>query len=496
MKILLLSMPDVAPVIMHPSAIHMPNLGIASLGANIDEGHEVWIADLIRRRRRPGAYIKHLLEHFRPEVVGLSAMAWQYHTCTRIIDLIRRTRPEARIVIGGYHATLMYTEIAAGPEARQIDFMVRGEGETTFRRLIRALDGQDRLDQIPGLSWKDGGAFCHNPPGRLLDLSTLHLPIRDGRRLTSGYHVMNHHVEVMETSRGCTRACHFCSMNHMYGRSFRTFPIERVLADIDDIYHRRRVRWIFVADDNVVLDPERVEALCEAITRRGYRGLNLVTQADCITMSRQPRMVARMARAGFKTVFLGIENASRKNLKAAGKGDILEASRRAVEVCHANGIMVVGGMIFGFPDDDEPDIIENYRFLKSVDADAAYCQILTPYPKTEMRRQLLEENLVVNRDDYSRYNGMWANVRTRHLTAERLQYLFWYHRQQVMGWWEPSAHVRRGGQLWTGIWRMAFRPLLKQVIGYQTRRLGWEGRHRKTLEDLARINRFADLENS
>ncbi len=494
MKILLMSMPDVAPVIMHPSAIHMPNLGVASLGANLDAGHEVRIADLIRRRRRPGAFVRRTLERFQPDMVGLSAMAWQYGTCTRVIRLIRRVHPRARIVIGGYHATLMYNEIAASPEARQIDFIVRGEGEATLRRLIRALEGQDRLDRIPGLSWKDGDDFCHNPPGDLLDLAALRLPIRDGRRLTGGYHVMNRRVEVLETSRGCTRACHFCSMHHMYGRTFRTFPIERVLADIDDIYHRRRVRWIFVTDDNMVLDPARVEALCEAIARRGYRGLNLVTQADCATMSRQPRMVAAMARAGFRTVFLGIENASQQNLRAAGKGDILEASRRAVKACHAHGIMVVGGMIFGFPGDDEQDIIDNYRFLKSTAADTAYCQILTPYPRTEMRRQLAAEGLVVNRDDYSRYNGMWANVRTRHLSAERLQYLFWYHRQQVLGWWEPSVRVRRGGRLWTGIWRLVLRPVLRQVIGHRTRRLGWEGRYREAMDHLARINRFADLE--
>ena len=494
MKILLMSMPDVAPVIMHESAFHMPNLGIASIGANIDPGHEVRIADLIRQRRRVAAYVTRTLERFRPEVVGLSAMAWQYRTCTRLVDLIRRRRPAAKIVIGGYHATLMYEEIAASAEAAQIDFMVRGEGEAAFRRLINALCGQDRLADIPSLSWKDGGRFCHNPRGELLDLSCLRLPIRDRRRLTWGYHIMNRSVEVIETSRGCTRTCNFCSMSHMYGRTFRPFPIERVLSDIDDIYYRRRVRWIFVSDDNLVLDPPRVEALCEAIIRRGYRGLHFVVQADCVTMSRHPQMVEKMARAGFKTVFLGIENASKRNLRAAGKGDILEASRRAVATCHANGIMVVGGMIFGFPDDDEQDIVENYRFLKSVDADTAYCQILTPYPKTEMRRQLIDQNLVVNPDDYTRYNGMWANVRTRHLSAEQLQYLFWYHRQKVMGWWEPSARVRRQGRLWTGIWLLAFRPFLKLVLGRQTRRLGWQGRYRKEMTRLARVNRFADLE--
>jgi len=50
MKIMLMSMPDAVPIIMHESAFHLPNCGIASLAANIDEGHEIYIADLIRKR--------------------------------------------------------------------------------------------------------------------------------------------------------------------------------------------------------------------------------------------------------------------------------------------------------------------------------------------------------------------------------------------------------------------------------------------------------------
>ena len=52
-------------------------------------------------------------------------------------------------------------------------------------------------------------------------------------------------------------------------------------------------------------------------------------------------------------------------------------------------MMVIGGLIFGFPEDDEDSIRENYEFFKSIHADAAYCQVLTPYPKTAIRRQLL-----------------------------------------------------------------------------------------------------------
>ena len=495
MKVVLISMPDVAPLIIHETAVHMPGHGIACVGGNIDPQHDVYLIDLIRKRRNIRRYLTRTLTRIRPDLVGLSAMAWQYDTCTKLARLIKSILPSVKIAIGGYHATLMSQEIAGSPEAALIDFIIRGEGEEACRRLVNALAGKDRLDSIPSLSYKVDGRFVHNPWGGPLDLTTLKLPIRDKRRLTWGYHILYNKIELMETSRGCTRTCNFCSMKHMYGRTFRTYPIERVLADLDDIYYKRKVRWVFIIDDNMVLDPKRVIELCDAIIARGYRKLNMVVQADCISMSRNEEMVKKMARAGFRSVFLGIENVSTKNLAAASKGDIVTASQKAVEVCHRHGIMVIGGLIFGFPDDDEQDIINNYQFLNTIDADAAYCQILTPYPKTEMRQQLLKQGLVTNPDKLKHYNGLWANVRTHHLSSERLQYLFWYHRQKVLGWWKPSGRVRSQGKGWTSIWTVAFKPFLKAYYKRMLRKEGWEGRYQRELERIAKMNHFPDLEN-
>jgi anaerobic magnesium-protoporphyrin IX monomethyl ester cyclase len=494
MKVVLISMPDVAPLIIHETAIHMPGHGIACVGGNIDPEHEVFLIDLIRKRRSIRRYLTRTLRRIDPDLVGLSAMAWQYETCLKLARLIKQILPHVKIVIGGYHATLMGEEIAESAEATLIDFIIRGEGEESCRRLVNALAGKDRLDDIPSLSYKFDGKFVHNPWGGPLDLSGLKLPIRDKRRLTWGYHILYSKIELMETSRGCTRSCNFCSMKHMYGRTFRTYPIERVLADLDDIYYKRKTRWVFIVDDNMVLNPKRVVELCDAIIARKYKNLNLVVQADCISMSQNEEMVKKMARAGFRSVFLGIENVSQQNLAAANKGNIVSASQKAVEICHRYGIMVIGGLIFGFPGDDEQAIIENYQFLNTIDADAAYCQILTPYPKTEMRQQLIDQGLVTNADDLKRYNGLWANVRTRHLSPEELQYLFWYHRQQVLGWWKPSSRVRRG-QGWTAIWTYAFKPLLKAYYANILKKQGWKGRYEREQKRLARMNYFPDLEN-
>ena len=487
-------MPDVVPIIIHEAAFHLPNLGIASIGGNIDAEHEVFLIDLIRKRRSIKKYLNRTLKRIQPDLVGLSAMAWQYDTCIKIAGLIKEILPGVKIVIGGYHATLMAKEIALTRQADVVDFMIRGEGEIPARLLVNALARKRPLTEIPSLSWKDESGWHHNLRGPTADLEKIRLPVRDKRRLTGGYHFIYHRIEVLETSRGCTRSCNFCSMKHMYGRTFRTYPISRVLEDLDAIYYGQKVRWVFLVDDNMVLSPRRVAELCEAIIARKYKGLHLMVQADCISISQNEEMVSKMAEAGFCSVFLGIENISKKNLVTAGKGNICSATRKAVDICHRHGLMVLAGLIFGFPDDDEEAIIANYQFYKELGADAAYCQILTPYPKTGMRASLLAEDLVENQNDLSKYNGLWANVRTRFLDAEQLQYLFWYHRQRVLGFWDPDKKTRSQGRLWIPIWRFVMKPFLQWRYKRMMREIGWEGRYQREVARWENLNKFKDLE--
>jgi radical SAM superfamily enzyme YgiQ (UPF0313 family) len=497
MKVVLISMPDVVPIVIHDMAVHMPNHGIACIGGNIDPQHEVFIIDLVRKRGNVAGYLRKTLGKIKPGLIGLSAMTWQYRTCLAIVGLIREILPGTKIALGGYHTTLLAREIAGSDEADGVDFMIRGEGEEVFRRLANALDekgGTDRVEDIPGLSFRNNGQWIHNDPGQLCDLSKLKLPIRDKRRLTSGYHAMFARVEVMETSRGCTRNCNFCSISHMYGRSYRTYPVERIIADLDDIYYNKKTRIVFITDDNMLLNPRWVEEVCDAIIRRKYDGLKIVVQADCVSIARHAKVVEKMAQAGFGAVFLGMESASERNLKEMDKSEIIAQAKQAVENCHRCGIMVMGGLIFGMPGDDEESIRRNYQFLKDVNADTSYCQMLSPFPKTVIREHLLEEGLVTNLDGFERYNGMWANVKTRHISAERLQYLFWLHRQITLGWWRPSVYAQNMGKSWTQVWLHAVKPVMRFFVERRTRREGWENRYRRYIRRLERINHFPDLE--
>lgn len=495
MKIVLISMPDATSLFIHQDAVHLPNLGIASIGANIDQGHDVYIIDLIRKRNSIRKYLTKTLTRIQPDVVGLSCMSFQYNTCIRVIRLIKQLLPNVKIVIGGYHPSMMYETIARSSEAELIDFIVVGEGEECFRRLVNALDHKDCFDNIPSLGYKRDGRFVFNPIGELLDLAKIKPPIRDKRRLTSGYHFMASKMEAVETSRGCTRSCNFCSMRHMYGRTYRTFPIERVIADLDYIYYNNNTRAVFIIDDNMVLDPQRVKLLCDAIIQRNYKNFFLSVQADCITVSKNEDMIAKMAKAGFRAIFLGMENVSAKNLETLKKGNILDATKKAVALCHKYGILVIGGVIFGLPDDDEQSIIDNYQYVKQLKIDGPYCQMLTPYPKTPIRQDLIERGLVTNFNDYRWYDGSWANIKTNYLESEQLQYFFWLYRQKILGWWEPTPIQKKLWKLWTSSWKYCIRPVMKYFYNRRFRKLGWEGLYKEHIQNLRKINHFEDLKD-
>ena len=137
MRVLLIAMPDTISAL--DAVMHMPNLGLCSIAGNL-KGGEVKIVDLAFHNKNIASFIRHILREFRPEIVGLSAMSFQYDSARRVAQICRSVNPGIIIVLGGYHASLMYEEIGSGADADLFDFMVRGEGEITFPKLVHELE--------------------------------------------------------------------------------------------------------------------------------------------------------------------------------------------------------------------------------------------------------------------------------------------------------------------------------------------------------------------
>lgn len=426
MNILLMSMPDCAPH-FNAKRWKSPNLAISSIAGNV-EGHTVYVADLILRRDRVAETVKELIAEYRPDVVGLTAMSFQFATAWRIAGLVKSLNKDIRTVLGGYHATLMYDEICKSEESESLDFLVRGEGDLCFNELLEAINGKRDMESVLGVSFRNGGCFIHNPPRPLEDLSKIKIPDRS-KRIWKGYQYYGFTLDIVESSRGCVMPCNFCSMDKMYGKTFRRFSVERILADISNA-KQHGANFVVFSDDNFTLDIKGFESLCDAIVDAGHNDIRYIIQASSTGIASSNTLVEKMARAGFRIVFLGIENVSEENLRLMKKGNIIEKTKLAVKRLHEHNIMIVGGMIIGNPNDKEEDIARNYEFFVDLQIDFFADQILTPYPKTGMRDELLNAGLVTNTNDYSRYNCFWANIKTNHLGPEDLQFLRWKYNKK------------------------------------------------------------------
>lgn len=420
MNILLMAMPDI--ISGYPDKIILPpNLALSSLAGNLDKKHFVRTADLILKRKDVKGAVEEALQKTNPRLVGLSAMAFQYHTAARIAEYIKKKYPHIKIALGGYHATLMSKEIADSPDSAYFDLIFRGESEFSFNEAVNILEEGGDLKTVNGLSFKKNGTFIHNKKRELEDLEKIKLPDRNVS-LWNHFSVMKAPIAMMEYSRGCLMNCNFCNIRKMYGKSYRTYRTERVMKDLENA-KKSGARIMFLADDNITMDAAKFEHLCDEIIRNGHNDLFYCVQASSSGISSSEKLVEKMARAGFKYIFLGIENASEKNLRVLNKGNIIDKSVQAARYLQEYGILVAGGLIIGNPEDDEKSIEESYRFLSDLKVDFVDVQTLVPYPKTAIREQLSKKGYITNKYDYRHYNGCFANVKTKHLSDRELDYI-------------------------------------------------------------------------
>jgi len=299
--------------------------------------------------------------------------------------------------------------------------------------LVRALEAGRPLSDVDGLWFREGATFRHNPARgvSILDGAEIRPPNRAARVL-SGYTMMGRPVDVVETSRGCTFDCSFCSIIEMRGRNFHRFPVARVIDDIADA-RARGARTVFFADDNITLDAPRFEELCHAIIQAGLNRIDYLVQAMTASIATHGDVLAPlMRRAGFRYVFLGIENVVDEDLaflRARAKNSRHQQGLRtntavaAANILHRHGLLVVGGLIVGNPDDRRESIAANLAFARK-HVDWPYIQHPTPYPGTPMTHDFVQRGLVVN-PRVEEYDGTTAVTRSAYLDADEIEYMRW-----------------------------------------------------------------------
>ncbi|MFX1452242.1 MAG: radical SAM protein, partial [Promethearchaeota archaeon] len=152
-------------------------------------------------------------------------------------------------------------------------------------------------------------------------------------------------------------------------------------------------------------------------------------RADSIVKS--PQMVKKMAEAGFWGVEIGIESVNEDTLRDMKKGLTFNKVLKALKILNDNNIIIQGSIIIGSDlNATKKEVINEIKFMKKIDVDILASDILTPFPGTEITKELEEKKLILTKD-WSKYTFTNPVIKTYQLSPKELQELLYYSFRQV-----------------------------------------------------------------
>ena len=187
-----------------------------------------------------------------PQIVGLGVYIWNAQPTRELVSLLKRLRPELKIVLGGPEVSY---ETAEQELCQLADLTVQGEGDTYFRELCHGylLEGQ----------WPAEKAIRpHLPEVTRLALPYSHYSDED----------LRHRVLYVEASRGCPYKCEYCLSS--LDKSVRNFPVEGFLAEMQGLIDRGARQFKFV-DRTFNLSPAISQRILTFFLERMELGLFL-----------------------------------------------------------------------------------------------------------------------------------------------------------------------------------------------------------------------------
>ncbi|WP_223700587.1 B12-binding domain-containing radical SAM protein [Sutcliffiella deserti] len=160
----------------------------------------------------------------KPDVIGFSCYIWNIEETIKVISMLKKIKPNLTIVLGGPEVT--YDVSYWLERLVDVDFIVIGEGEITFKQLLKELEGARDFASISGLAYRVDQEKKISPQRNKVDLKELASPYRFQEDLSQ----LGKRVTYFETSRGCPFSCQFCLSSIEVG--VRYFDREKVKEDI------------------------------------------------------------------------------------------------------------------------------------------------------------------------------------------------------------------------------------------------------------------------
>jgi len=360
-----------------------------------------------------------LLRDFRPDAAGLCVASMMH--LRDGVRLSRRLRNEGIPVIWGGHMATIEPEMILRENAA--DFVVMGEGEVTFHELLRALENNGELRQIAGIAFRERGEI-HIAPERAFadpaDLPAIDWSLVDPEKYFAPLYG-SRKMMYLYTSKGCPGSCTFCINTGYHHSRVRQRPNSYVLSEIRTLTEKHGMDGVYFTDEIFGLNKTALHDLC-----RRLQCLELGITWGCETklgLLRREDLQA-MYDAGCRWIYFGVESGSPEMQKRIRKNLDLEKIEEELQCCRQIGISTTCGIIVGFPDETQAQLLETVRLLQRLDPNLIQALAFFPMPGSAACAGLVNEGrLTLPRTlrEWSRYApltgmfGNFSNVPTRDL---------------------------------------------------------------------------------
>ncbi|MFH1416462.1 MAG: radical SAM protein [Elusimicrobiota bacterium] len=402
-----------------------PPLGLGYIASSIKDKHKVEILDLPRYN---GAlkYFDQYMTRLQPDIIGFQCYTSEVSTVRELLIMAKSKNPDFITIAGGPHPTLLPDETLEY-FGGNIDYLLRGEVEKGFKRLLDNLECQRDLSDVPGLVWNENGRINRNPPQLIDDLDSIALPAWDLIRpqeyppAQHGAFFRRFPIAPIITTRGCPFSCIFCSAPVISGKKVRTRSVDNIIKEIKLLYNEFGIREIHIVDDNFTINKDHAKNVLNGIIRADL-DISIAFPNGVRIESLDSELIMLMKRSGVYLVSLGIESGNDEVLKSMNKQLTVGLIEEKIDIIKKYDIDIAGFFVIGFSGETEDTIKRTIDFsIKLPLIRANYFEFI-PLPGTELYRSLLTKG-EIREVDWARYLFITTPFVPKDMTKKTLRNL-------------------------------------------------------------------------
>jgi anaerobic magnesium-protoporphyrin IX monomethyl ester cyclase len=325
----------------------------------------------------PREHILRLVMAEQADLVAFSCYIWNIEQTLKIVSDIKKISPRTRIVLGGPEVSFAIFDLMH--ENSSIDFVVKGEGEETFRRLIEALmqEHDSLLAEIDNLFFRDSSDTVSGPLGRNdLELDSLPSPFE------AGFVDVTKPLIYYETSRGCPFSCAFC-LSSVEG-TVRSFSLDRIKKDLLFLMNSNSAQ-IKLVDRTFNYDSRRADTIWEFILEHNRNShFHFEIAADLLTDS-NIRILSRVPEQTFRFE-IGVQSASADALKQVGRtADLAQIFTNVGRLRDETQIELHLDLVAGLPGEDYNGFLNSLQAIADQQPDMIQVEPLKVLKGAPMR---------------------------------------------------------------------------------------------------------------